>query len=72
VRATTTSPSSSKGDISLRKLKATFASALLMVATVIITAAPASASCREYIEGRCLENDVCAAVSKVYQADCIQ
>jgi hypothetical protein len=41
-----------------------FVLALAAVASSFAIVSPAQASCHEYIEGRCLENDVCSVVGR--------
>ena len=53
------------------KVRTLILSALVAVTSSLAFASPASASCTEWIEGRCLENDVCAVVSKVRPTNCI-
>ena len=54
------------------KVRSLILTALLAGSSLVAFAAPASATCHEYIEGRCLENDVCAVVSRVRPVDCIE
>ncbi len=53
------------------KVRTLILSAIVAITSSLALAAPASASCTEWIEGRCLENDVCAAANKVRPTNCI-
>jgi hypothetical protein len=60
--------------VELHKLRVVVLSVVLALPGILIAAPQASASCRQYIEGRCLENDICLAIGKLtgQQPDCIQ
>jgi hypothetical protein len=48
----------------MRHIKAAILAAMVAGSTLLVVS-PAQASCTEYVEGRCLENDVCAAIGRV-------
>lgn len=53
------------------KLRTLILTAVLGGSSLLLLATPASASCTEWFEGRCLENDVCTLVGQVRPVDCI-
>ena len=48
----------------MRHIRAAILAAVVAAASLLVVS-PAQASCTEYIDGRCLESDVCAAVAAV-------